>query len=286
MQKNKAFTLIELLVVIAIIAILAAILFPVFAQAKQAAKKTQALSNVKQIGLSLQMYIGDYDDRYLPGFNEYVSGQWGEWGSTGQELYVVWPMVVQSYVKNINVFTSPADSGAGQPRSSMTWAGIGVSFASNGYLAGWNNGSILRGPMGIAGTPRKGWLSGDDGANGSLNASQITMVADTILVGEKHMTDVTNATTGCCSKGNFSAYGPWGVFAGLPPQWGNWGPFNIPNGVSTDVYPNGKDGSVSAKYSGQAVFVMCDGHAKAFKPAATNPDPTNQASKNLWDALR
>jgi prepilin-type N-terminal cleavage/methylation domain-containing protein len=72
MQRNRAFTLIELLVVIAIIAILAAILFPVFAQAKEAAKKTQALSNVKQLGLGVQMYMTDADDT-LPmseyGFN-------------------------------------------------------------------------------------------------------------------------------------------------------------------------------------------------------------------------
>jgi len=62
--KFKAFTLIELLVVIAIIAILAAILFPVFAQAKEAAKKTSCLANGKQVGLALIMYLNDYDDKY------------------------------------------------------------------------------------------------------------------------------------------------------------------------------------------------------------------------------
>jgi prepilin-type N-terminal cleavage/methylation domain-containing protein len=61
-SKNKAFTLIELLVVIAIIAILAAILFPVFAQAKAAAKKTADLSNMKQSALAAQIYSGDSDD--------------------------------------------------------------------------------------------------------------------------------------------------------------------------------------------------------------------------------
>ena len=62
---KRGFTLIELLVVIAIIAILAAILFPVFAQAKQAAKKTAAISNMKQGTLASQMYANDYDDAYM-----------------------------------------------------------------------------------------------------------------------------------------------------------------------------------------------------------------------------
>ena len=63
-SKTRAFTLIELLVVIAIIAILAAILFPVFAQAKEAAKKTTCLSNVKEYAIALNMYSNDADDCY------------------------------------------------------------------------------------------------------------------------------------------------------------------------------------------------------------------------------
>jgi len=80
MQRSKAFTLIELLVVIAIIAILAAILFPVFAQAKKAAKKTACLSNVKQLSLAVIMYGADYDDM-APANGEGLmpTSSWGAW---------------------------------------------------------------------------------------------------------------------------------------------------------------------------------------------------------------
>jgi prepilin-type N-terminal cleavage/methylation domain-containing protein/prepilin-type processing-associated H-X9-DG protein len=71
-RHSKAFTLIELLVVIAIIAILAAILFPVFAQAKEAAKKTACLSNTKQIAIGWTLYANDYDDGIVP--STYVNG--------------------------------------------------------------------------------------------------------------------------------------------------------------------------------------------------------------------
>src|SRR3954470_6189627 len=64
LQRRHGFTLIELLVVIAIIAILAAILFPVFAQARDQARKTTCLSNTKQLGLGVMMYIQDYDEQF------------------------------------------------------------------------------------------------------------------------------------------------------------------------------------------------------------------------------
>ncbi|MEO6908674.1 MAG: DUF1559 domain-containing protein, partial [Abditibacteriaceae bacterium] len=63
-MKRKGFTLIELLVVIAIIAILAAILFPVFARARENARRASCMSNLKQIGLGVMMYVQDYDERY------------------------------------------------------------------------------------------------------------------------------------------------------------------------------------------------------------------------------
>jgi len=98
---KKAFTLIELLVVIAIIAILAAILFPVFAQAKAAAKQTQNLSNMKQISVAAQMYAGDYDDMlpadpltdFCPSDPTLSIGDIDRWGN------YYWPFLFQPYTK-------------------------------------------------------------------------------------------------------------------------------------------------------------------------------------------
>lgn len=96
-SAKRAFTLIELLVVIAIIAILAAILFPVFAQAKEAAKKTQCLSNVKQINTGFQMYLADNDDIWPLWTNNMnnIPGAGGTFGFTH-----MFPSLVQPYIKS------------------------------------------------------------------------------------------------------------------------------------------------------------------------------------------
>ena len=102
-QKNikRAFTLIELLVVIAIIAILAAILFPVFSRAKEAAKKTAAIAQMKQLALSTMMYAEDYDDFFLPSSQRDASGA----------DPLVWPPLMQPYVKNQQIFIAPGSEG-------------------------------------------------------------------------------------------------------------------------------------------------------------------------------
>lgn len=105
-MKKKAFTLIELLVVIAIIAILAAILFPVFTQAKNAAKKTQSISNLKQIALASLMYAVDYDD-ILP-MSAYVWIPTSPVPNSNPIIYSVYD-ALQPYMKNVQIFVSASD---------------------------------------------------------------------------------------------------------------------------------------------------------------------------------
>src|SRR5207249_4113903 len=147
MDRNKpGFTLIELLVVIAIIAILAAILFPVFAQARDKARQATCLSNGKQIGLGMMMYAQDYDETFCP--TRFQNGGCTSSGSAigGSQ----WNMKILPYTKNEQIFACPADftkqTGERQTRSYVMVAGppeLQVNCEYLNGIAGPNWGATL-----------------------------------------------------------------------------------------------------------------------------------------------
>jgi prepilin-type N-terminal cleavage/methylation domain-containing protein len=159
-MAKRAFTLIELLVVIAIIAILAAILFPVFAQAKVAAKKTSALSNIKQTGTATQMYLSDWDDRFPSAYSMYLDGggnlrYWFNYGATypagwatdpsyiESEDMAAWGNAIQPYEKNYDLTEMPGFSDisfgfVAKPGRAAKRSG----FSMNGFLNHWSGTAI------------------------------------------------------------------------------------------------------------------------------------------------
>ena len=206
-RKPQAFTLIELLVVIAIIAILAAILFPVFAQARAKARQTGCLSNLKQIGLSTNMYVQDYDEQFYPhrfncangsACNPLMSENGGPFaGITGSaQTKVFWISLLQPYVKNWDLFKCP-----GAPSA---WVGVNPDSALCG-------GELKNSPVGCSGAGYGGensyghndaWLSpagaynGTGGQPAAVALAAVPRASGTILVTDATyygaLPDVTN----------------------------------------------------------------------------------------------
>lgn len=207
MKKTQAFTLIELLVVIAIIAILAAILFPVFAQAKDAAKKTASLNNVKQLGLAHLMYAGDNDDLFTLAVDD------GRAQTRVIDLDFIWQGKILPYVKNYDIFLSPNATDKRQVKPTNPNATSGGALYSYGMSMRWRAyASKEPGSGGANSTWRTAWgnalyegiggyqaaLSGTNYTGGnnycgqggtpatktssSLSQSQIARISETALV--------------------------------------------------------------------------------------------------------
>jgi prepilin-type N-terminal cleavage/methylation domain-containing protein/prepilin-type processing-associated H-X9-DG protein len=123
LARRRGFTLIELLVVIAIIAILAAILFPVFAQAREAARKSSCLSNCKQICMGTMQYVQDYDEVFPKGWHGYPAA-------------IYWNTLIQPYIKN-GTGNPPIDGVFKCP----SWTSKTGALRSYGWNIGWNNAS-------------------------------------------------------------------------------------------------------------------------------------------------
>jgi len=153
--RSSGFTLIELLVVIAIIAILAAILFPVFARAREKARQTRCLSNLKQIALGWMMYAGDYDERVMPvqaGFHppdDVIYYWWGSYdygtATLREEEGLLYP-----YMKNNQIHACPSFSN--ELRGSLGQTGYGYNYA---YLSpiDWWTAKITPVPLAAIGRP-------------------------------------------------------------------------------------------------------------------------------------
>jgi len=185
---RKAFTLIELLVVIAIIAILAAILFPVFAQAREKARQTSCLSNLKQLGMASQMYIQDYDEHFMNEWQNYnndgCTGFWPcqygtfigappagvlGWYTDPQqhpEHGLNWAYDLQPYIKNAQIMTCPSTSPGAH---GSTWnEATNTDSASYMYNSNVGDGTAYLGsPIGEAQIPEPAqlivlWDSGKD----------------------------------------------------------------------------------------------------------------------------
>ena len=139
MFRSRGFTLIELLVVIAIIAILAAILFPVFARARERARQASCVSNVRQIMTAALMYAQDYDTR-LPRFMEFTASPGVTYPGGGVNRRAAWYFLLQPYVQNQDLFDCPS------AERDQHWGG---NFQNN-VSYGWNRalahyGSLSRG---------------------------------------------------------------------------------------------------------------------------------------------
>ena len=263
---KKAFTLIELLVVIAIIAILAAILFPVFAQAKLAAKKTQDLSNMKQIGTGVMLYINDSDDVYPMGqYN--VSPNPSEWRG------ISWQGMTDPYIK----------TGGNTKNSNGTQVNRGNEgiFAAPGFAKPkqWQGAYAVRqdvAPDGIAPWSPAGY------SPKTFSSTSIGAPADKVYIIHRGANATENATV----EG-----GDWNWVAWDPNEWAwvDWLGQSTDDGVQTNPNPLYKtvvagqgdcddmrnavpDWGANAcgrtpryTYNGTSNFTFFDGHAKSYR---------------------
>jgi len=213
LTMKRAFTLIELLVVIAIIAILAAILFPVFAQARERARMTGCLSDLKQIGLGIMMYVNDYDETY-----PYAEVRDPDFA--GNAIVMDWKLVTYPYTKSVGIMECPdlaahfsqwfdaADTWEGantimdqayakcNPAATLTYSGSPYCYLHN---AQWFKRSYsLNGmPFGKSYNVRTGAVS--EGLNPVISMSGLPQAAETIMVVDSAFTELysLDAVTRC-----------------------------------------------------------------------------------------
>jgi prepilin-type N-terminal cleavage/methylation domain-containing protein len=261
--KTRAFTLIELLVVIAIIAILAAILFPVFAQAKLAAKKTVALSNAKQVALAQYMYMGDYDDHLIKSYFGFPAAPACQW-STAPAIDYDWRYAIQPYQKSGDLLKDPTNPFAGAQYLQPALTGTTSPSQEVYYSANWaSNDAVI------------GFANGPCGSTQYCPSGQDTL--DTIP-------DVADAIAFTPSRAKWNDLKFDFIStsdSGGQPSWCIQ-TYNYATGVVTGtVCPAATQGPINAN-GAIGSFVWCDGHAKAMNVMQTLQ--TNQANFDYWYA--
>ncbi len=284
--SNRAFTLIELLVVIAIIAILAAILFPVFAQAKVAAKKTSVLSNAKQFGLAQLMYSNDADDLFSPAMTYN-----GEWAMRS------WAVLCDPYIKSVGMLMDPftpakltdnpfvLNSQWGMPtrRAASTACPSDLNDVSACAMGVYNpagraqlTGGEHWGRDGIAGVNIQPgtwmWSSyyykggPSDGGTGtgypSMSTTAVARPADTLLISQSGTPDMMwHQDMNPDESGRYWGDAPFNLFGNANTTTGPMGRVGTA-GQEAGVYPTSV-WEPTVYPTGTNVSVYTDGHAKA-----------------------
>ena len=254
MKKSfRAFTLIELLVVIAIIAILAAILFPVFAQAREKARQTSCLSNMKQLILSEIMYTQDYDET-LPRLRERnIKFTPPKWAYGIQDALL-------PYIKNEDVLHCPSDS---IRRDDCDADGFGKPISYS-----WTHYDITD-PYNCFGL--HGYYEPTGGRENSVTLARIGAPADTVSMFELWF-------TGSYTQGYaYWRYRPFEAanYNSTGSDWAQW-----PNGYGVDWCGTGDDNSGLITLGAHAKlmnYAFIDGHVKALQPHSLLPMPWTQS---------
>jgi prepilin-type N-terminal cleavage/methylation domain-containing protein len=278
--NRKAFTLIELLVVIAIIAILAAILFPVFAQAKVAAKATSSLSNNKQLDLALIMYAGDYDDTAV------LANIWGPNYpiNIGGDGFSLWSYTILPYLKSSQIDQDPLQQSIGAVPAgwaSSWWYGYDPEFGYN-YTV-WSPTTSYNGSENspIAAAPFTSIARPADVPMLTEHAGSQALVWYGVPGLPTTLGDVEPVY---CSPTPFSdppvCFTSWGLgdmFSGFGPPYST-----LAFGATTGGTVFAKGNNAVPPVAGVTQTSFGDGHAKAMSPGAlavgTNYSPVINAS--------
>jgi prepilin-type N-terminal cleavage/methylation domain-containing protein/prepilin-type processing-associated H-X9-DG protein len=235
-SKRTGFTLIELLVVIAIIAILAAILFPVFAQARNQARKATCISNLKQIALAQLMYVQDYDEQF-------TVWDWGKPG--GQDSWVRadgsgwWMVQTVPYIKNYGLYACPNDTRA------FNASGAGCASCGWGYAVqqpATNPRTFFRSSYGIS-----EWLVSID--NSERRLAGVPAPASTAMYADS-IGPLFNDWDECGDPWPFGFTRVWYANNG---EWGSWG--NDNDYEANKRYSRHGDGNVISYVDGHAGYL-------------------------------